>query len=186
MDSEHAKALNAGVTTSRLVLEPCTSAHAALMFGAMQDPEIYRWISMVPPTSPDALADAWARAESRRSPAGDRAWLSWIVRSAGDGTCLGWVDSEVGGCVALNLGYVIYPSHWGRGIATEAVGAVVGHLEAHGIERHVALVTVGNTASMRVLDKLGFERTRVLVANDTIRGELHDEIEFVRDVRRGA
>jgi hypothetical protein len=43
-------------------------------------------------------------------------------------------------------------------------------------------VTLGNEASERVLSKSGFIRGRVIVDNDTIRGQKHDDVEYVRKV----
>lgn len=54
------------------------------------------------------------------------------------------------------IGYVINPAYWGRGIATEAVGAVLRfgfqRLEVNRIE---ARFMEGNTASRRVMEKCG-------------------------------
>jgi RimJ/RimL family protein N-acetyltransferase len=45
---------------------------------------------------------------------------------------------------------------WGRGIATEAAGRLLRHsFEAQQLERVMAVIMAGNTASKRVLEKLG-------------------------------
>ncbi|MFJ9641064.1 GNAT family N-acetyltransferase [Streptomyces sp. NPDC101178] len=49
----------------------------------------------------------------------------------------------------------------GRGYATEAAGAVVGAAVATGRKRLWSTVGTWNTPSLRVLEKLGFERDRV-------------------------
>ena len=51
---------------------------------------------------------------------------------------------------------------------------------AQGVHRLVATVTMGNTASARVLQKAGYEFNRVLVGNDTIRGIAIDDEEYVK------
>ncbi|PNY80999.1 GNAT family N-acetyltransferase [Deinococcus koreensis] len=61
---------------------------------------------------------------------------------------------------AVEIGYGLSPSARGRGYATEAVGALVQHL--HGQERIrtvTAQTALGNRASERVLEKLGFVQT---------------------------
>lgn len=57
--------------------------------------------------------------------------------------------------------------------------AATQHLMAQGVHRLVATVTMGNTASARVLQKAGYEFNRVLVGNDTIRGIAIDDEEYV-------
>ena len=56
------------------------------------------------------------------------------------------------------LGYAIHPDYWGRGIATEALGAAMEALYRAGYE----LVTAGafshNGASMRVMEKCGMKK----------------------------
>lgn len=55
------------------------------------------------------------------------------------------------------VGYGLVPSARGRGLATEAVGALCAHLErAPGVLRLTAEALPGNSASLRVLHRLGF------------------------------
>jgi alanine racemase len=82
--------------------------------------------------------------------------------------------------VASNVGYLVFAAHWGKGIASEAVGALSDHLAQAGIREQHATVTVGNQASCRVLEKCGFERSAVLPANDVIRGVSYDDYAYVR------
>jgi [ribosomal protein S5]-alanine N-acetyltransferase len=59
----------------------------------------------------------------------------------------------------VEVAYRLARSAWGRGIATEAAGALVSHaLGALALPRVVAVTYPDNVASQRVLDKLGFER----------------------------
>ena len=173
--------LNAPLATPRLRLEPLTAAHADAMFVSLQDDAIYRWISTTAPTSLQALRERWARHESRVSPDGREAWLNWAVRRTSDGVYIGKIDVAVDEAgTATNVGYIFFPAFRGQGFATEAVSAVVDHLIGAGVTRLVATVTVGNVASARVLTKAGFVLTRVLPENDTIRGVLHDDEEYIR------
>lgn len=82
---------------------------------------------------------------------------SWVVEDAGEpvGTvgCAGALTPDGD----QELGYGLVPSARGRGLATEAVGAACAHLERrHGVRRLTAEVQPGNSASMRVLQRLGF------------------------------
>jgi len=175
--------LNARLATPRLVLEPLTAAHAALLFQPLQAEALYIWISSTPPESVEALAERYALRETRISPQADEAWLNWAVRLVDGGTHVGKVDAAVDGAgVVINLGYLFFPAFWGQGYATEAVQAAVGHFERHRITELRATVSVGNDASGRVLEKAGFVRTRILPDNDTIRGVSCDDIEYVRSL----
>ena len=58
----------------------------------------------------------------------------------------------------VELGYAIHPDHWGRGVATEALGAAMEALFRAGY----AMVTAGafehNAASIRCMEKCGMVR----------------------------
>lgn len=59
------------------------------------------------------------------------------------------------------VGYGFAASVRGRGLATEALRAVLRHAAAHGVRTVVALTTPDNHASQRVLERCGFARTGV-------------------------
>jgi RimJ/RimL family protein N-acetyltransferase len=71
------------------------------------------------------------------------------------------------GCVGVGLcqgewelGYWIARPHWGKGYAREAVRAVLDHaIASSGMKRIVASAAVDNPASLKVLDRCGFEMT---------------------------
>jgi RimJ/RimL family protein N-acetyltransferase len=65
------------------------------------------------------------------------------------------------GDVETELGWKLGREHWGRGYATEAAGACRDWaLGALGLTRLISLIAFGNTASVRVAEKIGetFER----------------------------
>ena len=55
----------------------------------------------------------------------------------------------------VELGYAIHPDFWGRGIATEALGAAMENLFRAGYETVCAGAFDHNPASMRVMEKCG-------------------------------
>jgi RimJ/RimL family protein N-acetyltransferase len=172
--------LNARLVTKNLIIEPLVSAHAIEMFPLMQDALIYEWISSLPPTDINKLMAAWKRLETRLSLNGDEFWLNWVVRRLDNGAYLGKLDATVNHeGVVTNLGYFFFPSHFGRGYATESVLALTQHLAHEGISKIIATVTKGNLASCRVLEKCGYTQTRIIPENDTIRGVKYDDLEYV-------
>ncbi len=59
-----------------------------------------------------------------------------------------------------DLGYAFVPEAWGRGYAREAAAACLGWGRARlGLSIVLAIVSPANTASIRLLAALGFERT---------------------------
>lgn len=67
----------------------------------------------------------------------------------------------------VSVGYRLRECYWGRGLATEAAGLMVGYLYDHtDIEIITASVMVDNPASARVLEKCGFIRTARSVEED--------------------
>ena len=62
---------------------------------------------------------------------------------------------------AVEVGYWLFASARGRGIATRAVRAMMEHAFANGIYRVEAHVRVGNERSEKVLERLGFVREGV-------------------------
>jgi RimJ/RimL family protein N-acetyltransferase len=64
------------------------------------------------------------------------------------------------------LGYVFHPEHWGRGFATEAAAAMVTRcFDDEGGHRIEARCDPLNTASWRLLERLGFRREGHLLRN---------------------
>jgi RimJ/RimL family protein N-acetyltransferase len=57
----------------------------------------------------------------------------------------------------VDLGYALLPGYWGAGHAREAAAATLTVArQRFGLVRVVAIVSPGNTASVRVLEALGF------------------------------
>jgi RimJ/RimL family protein N-acetyltransferase len=74
-----------------------------------------------------------------------------------------------------NIGYWLGRAFWGRGIATAAVRALADFaLEKRGVLRLEALVYAPNVASLRVLEKAGFEREGVMKKAIVKHGEVLD------------
>ena len=65
----------------------------------------------------------------------------------------GWEGISPG---EIELGLIVHPTHWNRGIATEATHLVaLDCFTRAGLNRLVALTTSDNTASLRTLERLG-------------------------------
>jgi RimJ/RimL family protein N-acetyltransferase len=76
-----------------------------------------------------------------------------------------------------DIGYELAPSHWGHGYATEAAHAVLRFaFEELRLHRVWAFVVSENTASLRVLEKLGMRREGHLRENQWFKGRYWDTL----------
>jgi RimJ/RimL family protein N-acetyltransferase len=85
----------------------------------------------------------------------------FLVRKA-DGAVVGEIGASLDGAWATaQVGYTVVEPCWGRGYATEALGALVARLLADPrVRRVVAETLVGHVASRRVLEKAGMRPCR--------------------------
>lgn len=149
--------------TPRVVLEPLVVAHADAMFELLRDPAIYAYEN-APPPSLAGLRQRYALLATRRSPDGTEQWLNWVVRlrdeaapDASPGACIGYVQATLypGGDAAV--AYVFGSAWWGRGLASEAVAAMLDALARDYAVRHLyAVYKAANGRSQRLLVRLGF------------------------------
>ncbi|MBU1439349.1 MAG: GNAT family N-acetyltransferase [Gammaproteobacteria bacterium] len=146
--------------SQRLMFRRFNQDDAAVFFRLNSEPQILRYTTRAPLTS---LAAANAVLNSELFCADDRAGLGRFA-------CVDKYSGLVIGTVGLRpapefaataFGYRILPEYWGRGLATEAAQAMLhyGHQQLT-LEKMVATVFPQNTASIRVLEKVGlvFER----------------------------
>jgi [ribosomal protein S5]-alanine N-acetyltransferase len=72
----------------------------------------------------------------------------------------GHVIGKAGGWQLPEIGFLLHPDHWGKGLAHEAMSAVIPHLfAAWPLEALTAEVDPRNAACLRLLARLGFHET---------------------------
>lgn len=168
----------------RLRLEPIQAGHAKDMFAGLRDRSLYAYQTDEPPRDVAALADRYARLSAGRSPGGHCSWLNWIlVRRDGGGTA-GYVQATVvNDRSSAEIGYLLLVAHQRRGYGVEAVGAMVDHLVAAGVGALHAVVDTRNLASIALIERLGFARTRTRESDDVIEGARGLDHEYVLRAR---
>ena len=144
--------------TPRLLLRPGFPEDAPALATAMSDAAIARNLAVVP--WPYSLRDAEAFLASPRDPILPS--LLIFERGAGAPQLVGSCGLGRRPSGAVEMGYWIARSHWGRGLATEACTALVDIARTLGLARLEASHFIDNPASARVLDKLGFESTGLI------------------------
>ena len=69
----------------------------------------------------------------------------------------GRVIGKAGAWRVPEVGFILHPDRWGRGLAFEAMAAVIPYLfETHPVRALTADVDPRNTPSIRLLERLGF------------------------------
>jgi [ribosomal protein S5]-alanine N-acetyltransferase len=147
--------------TPRLRLRPLAAADLPDLVALDRDPEVMRYVGSPAGVKTEAETEARARARILETERGAHEPLGvWRVEARDDGTFHG-----VGALIRMpdgldvEVAYRLVRAAWGRGIATEAAGALIAHtLRTLDLPRLVAVTYPENRASQRVLDKLGFER----------------------------
>lgn len=144
------------VSAASLALEPQVVAHAAELFAVLSDPAIYEYENE-PPSSLAWLRARFEKLESRQSPDGNEQWLNWVIRIP-NGELIGYVQATVRAGGQAAIAYELASAYWGRGLASQAVGAMLGELAArYGVHDVSATLKSANHRSMRLLERLGFE-----------------------------
>lgn len=142
--------------TERLILRPFEVGDARQMYDNWaSDENVTRYLTWLPHESPEATAkllEEWHDAYS------DARTYNWAIEL--DGQAIGSI-----GAVKIDdlsehaeIGYCIGKPYWGRGIMTEAAGAVIEYLFAQvGLNRIGICHAVPNKASGRVAQKCGMK-----------------------------
>jgi ribosomal-protein-alanine N-acetyltransferase len=152
--SDYCPTLNAGLT----ILRPLVADHADALFPILRDVHLWRFTDQEPPKTLAGLRERYSQLENRRSPDGRELWLNWALERREDDRLVGFVQATVPISRSYaNIAYVLGRAFWGRGVATDAVAAMLELLRA---ELHVrtarASVDSRNLPSVKLLERLGF------------------------------
>ncbi len=154
-----------GLKREQVTLEPLMGAHADALLSLLDDWDVVRMLASVPWPLTVRDVEEYVTRSSRPDAESD----DYAVISAGNPVGVVTVKRPGAGNPPRKmprLGYWIGRPHWGRGLGTAAVGALVDRAFGdYPGERIGGGVYVDNGASKRVLEKLGFsEAGRYMVA----------------------
>ena len=172
------------LSTERLVLRPVDAGDVDALHALHTDDEVMRYLSRGRPQREDVRDGELPRmlAWERRDPA----WGYSAVLDRATGAFLGWVllrpavdrEPEPG---ELEIGWRFTRASWGRGYATEAAQAVLHHaVTALGARSVLATTMAVNTASRRVMEKIGMRHVRSWHEHhdDPLPGAEQGEVEY--------
>jgi [ribosomal protein S5]-alanine N-acetyltransferase len=150
-------------TTPRLILcKPLLSDARDIFFHYAQDERVTRFLAWTPhqtvndtKTFLEQCIEGWVKGN----------WLSWVLSRQPERGAIGMVDLRYDPqtCHA-GLGYVLARDMWGHGNMTEAVSKLLGDAFSGPawLNRVSAYCHPENYASIRVLEKVGMHRERLV------------------------
>ena len=162
------------ITTPRVVLRWISEDDIDSLYEIFSSPQVMRYWSSAPLSDREAAADLQREiAEGNES----ETMLKW-------GLALRDSDTVIGTTTLFNLsldngraelGYAMAHAHWGKGYMNEALTALVSHaFEVMELRRLEADVDPRNAASIRTLERLGFQREGFLRERWHVNGEIQD------------
>ena len=150
--------------TKRLVLRQPTKKDVEWYYGYFSRPEIVwgggepgpRNMSAARKEFKEFLVDIY---QQRRG-------FRWIITLKGDGRpigTLGYYKWSPSASYQAEMGYDLEKEHWGKGIMTEAMNAVIDFgFERMGLNRIEVFIMPRNKRSLKLIRRLGFEREGLL------------------------
>jgi len=140
--------------TARLTLQPQTQDDAPALFAILSNEEAMRFWNR-PAISRLAVVEELLREQQIAMREG--LCLYWTLVQGAE--AIGSIDLSLIGEGSAELGFLLRPDRWGRGLASEAVAVVIQHgFDALGLTRLAAAVQTANLAAARVLEKNRFVR----------------------------
>ena len=162
LEEIHLVAPEVQLETERLFLEPILPAHAPVLYERMQEERLYRFIPQDPPVTPQALEDRY-----------------WAVRERGSGDYAGTLEATVHDDRKATVAYMVFVPYQRRGFAAEACWRLLEHLfDDYRVGVVAAEIDTRNTASIALVESLGFERVGFQKDADHFKGASSDEYRY--------
>ncbi len=162
--------------TRRLILRGLRETDLPALFAVFSEPEVMRYWSSTPHRDLAETAGVLTRA---REGFAARSAFQWGVALGEDGTAIGTctlfrVEPKH---LRGEVGYVLGRPYWGKGMAGEALAAVIGFaFDALGLHRLDADVDPRNARSLKLLERMGFAREGYLRESYRIGTEVTDSV----------
>ena len=174
--------------TERLLLRPFTPGDLDALLAIQSRDDVTRYLYWDPRTAAEVREVLDRKVRSTAIVAeGDNLSLAAVLRESGQliGDCsLRWVSAEHR---QAEIGFIFHPDHHGRGYATEAAAALLAlAFENLRVHRVIGRLEARNTASARVLERLGMRKEAHLVENEHVKGEWQSEIVYAQLEREWA
>lgn len=162
------------IETNRLILREVAMDDADDMYTYLSDNDVVKPMGLEPFETVEDAADE----------------IEWYQSIYEKGTGIRWgitlkdEGKVIGSCGFLNrqpkhyraeIGYELSQAHWGKGIASEVLEAVVKYgFEHFQLERIEALIELTNVPSQKLVEKQGFQREGLLRHYEFANGKFED------------
>jgi RimJ/RimL family protein N-acetyltransferase len=170
------------IQTERLLLRPFAETDFDALLAIQSRADVARYLYWDPRTAAEVreTLDTKVRATAIIAE-GDNLSLAAVLRDSDEliGDCsLLWASAEHR---QAEIGFAFHPDHHGHGYATEAAAALLA-LAFDGLRAHRVFgrLEARNTASARVLERLGMRKEAHLVENEHVKGEWQSEIVYAQ------
>jgi RimJ/RimL family protein N-acetyltransferase len=166
--------------TDRLVLRPYEAGDLGAYHAIRSQPEVVRYLYDDPLTIEKAREKVERLVKSRALEAEDD-WLAAAITVRESGAFVGdvafhWVSVQHR---TGEIGFVLDPRHQGHGYATEAARALLDWgFGTFGLHRIIGRTEARNSASARVLERLGMRLEAHLVENEWVKDEWQSELVY--------
>src|SRR5215203_2968714 len=164
------------ITTPRLVLRWISEDDIDAVYDIFSDPQVMRYWS----TGPLSNREAAARMQREIAEGNlNDTMMKWGLALRESNTLMGTttlfnLNRDNG---RAEIGYALSRSIWGKGYMNEALQALLKHaFEVLEMRRLEADVDPRNTASIRTLERLGFQREGFLRERWHVEGEIQDAL----------
>ena len=147
------------VETDRLLLREFVMDDAEVFFKMISDPDVTRYTGDGGKTldeAKDGLEERLFRDYQKHG------FGRWATVDKSTGMVIGFAGLKyLDDLAEVDLGYRFFKEHWGQGFATEAAKAVLDHgIRVLRRRRIIGIADIENKASIRVLEKVGFQFER--------------------------
>lgn len=143
------------IETSRCILRPASISDLSMLEQALGDPAFPARLPLAGLLRNGRLAN-WLEKMSNSQSLGQAAL--WSIDVKHGAACIGQVGCFERAGSAPALSFWLAPTHWGAGLAHEAVAAFLAQIRAKPeVERIWASTAQWNVASQKLLGALGFE-----------------------------
>lgn len=160
--------------TERLRLVEVTKDHAQGVFDNFSNPVVLQYYGMDPMTE---LAQAEKLVEHFRNSFLASRSIRWAMVRKEDNRFAGTIglNNLSKGMKRAEIGFEIHPDFWRTGMTSEALRAVVNYSFTElGLHRMGAVTFLDNVASIKLLEKNGFEQEGILRSYLFQNGQSHD------------